>query len=326
MTSTLKHIGRAAAGAALLVVTGMPSAQTYPAKPIRFIVPFPPGGGNDVMARISATQLAERVGQQIIVDNRSGASGIIGSELTARAAPDGYTILMGHIGTFAFNVSLFPKLPYDPVKDFAAVSLLGLAQNVFVVHPSLPVNNVKEFVALAASKPGQLNVASGGNGASGHIGGELLKLLAKIDMVHVPYKGAAPALTDLMAGNVHMMITNMPAAMPHVQTGRLKAIAVAGLKRSPLVPNLPTLIESGIAGYEFTGWFGVVAPAATPKDVIARLNDDISKILQTPELRDRYASYGVDVAGGTPQRFAAHIQSEVTRWTKIIKEAGIKAD
>src|SRR5688572_18360068 len=267
MNSTFRDIGKALLLAGLASLAAAAAAQDYPVKPVRFIVPFPPGEGNDVMARIIAQKLAENLGQQVVIENRSGAGGIIGSELAAKSPPDGYTILMGHIGTLAFNASLYPKLPYDPLKDFAPVSLVAMAQNIFVVHPSLPVKTVKDFVALARSRPGQLNFVSGGTGGAGHIGGELLKLLAKIDMVHVPYKGAAPALTDLIAGNVHLMITNMPAAMPHVQSGRLKAIAVAGAKRSALVPHLPTIAESGVAGYELMNWFGIVAPAGTPRAI-----------------------------------------------------------
>jgi tripartite-type tricarboxylate transporter receptor subunit TctC len=299
-------------------------AQMYPAKPVRFIVPFAPGGGNDVMARLIGSKLAEGLGQQVIIDNRAGAGGSIGSELVAKAPPDGYTILMGHIGTLAINPALYPKLPYDPVNDFEPVVLVATAQNILVVHPSLPVHSVKDLIAMAKKRPGQLNFVSGGTGGAGHLAGELLKSMAGIDMVHVAYKGAGPALRELVGGQVHLMITNMPAAMPHVKAGRLRALAVTGASRSTLVPDLPTMHEAGVTGYELTNWFGVVAPASTPEAIVMRLNREISNSLKTPDMRDRLAALGAEGVGSSPTAFAAHIKAEITKWAKVISAAGIQ--
>lgn len=305
---------------------GAACAQAYPAKPLRFIVPFAPGGGNDVLARVLGSKLSEQLGQQVIIDNRAGAGGIVGSELAAKAPPDGYTVLMGHIGTLAINPSLYPKLPYDPIKDFEPVSLAATAQNIVLVHPSLPARNVKELLAIAKAKPGQLNFSSGGSGGAGHLAGELLKDLAKVDMVHVAYKGAGPALTDLIAGNVQLMITNMPAAMPHIKSGRLRALAVTGTARSPLMSQLPTMQEAGVAGYELTNWFGVVAPAATPKEIVLRLNREIVNGLKVQAMRDQLAGLGAEPVGSTPEAFAAHIKAEIAKWAKVISAAGIRAN
>jgi len=312
---------------AVLLLTGCAAfAQVYPAKPVRFIVPFAPGGGNDVIGRLVSSSLSERLGQQVVVDNRGGAGGIIGSELTAKAAPDGYTLLLGHIGTLAINAGLYPKLSYDPIRDFAPVCLVATAQNILVVHPSLPARSVKELIALAKAKPGQLNFVSGGIGGAGHLAGELLNSMAGVQMVHIAYKGAGPALTDLVAGQVQLMITNMPAAMPHLKSGRLRALGVTGANRSPLMPDLPTISEAGLPGYELTNWFGVVAPAATPRAIVERLNEAIVSGLKTAEMRERLAAVGAEPVGSTPAAFAAHIKSETGKWSKVIATAGIKAN
>ncbi len=278
------------------------------------------------MARIIGQKLSENVGQQVVIDNRGGAGGTIGSELAARSSPDGYTILMGHIGTMAINPALYPNLPYDPVRDFSPVILVATAQNILVVHPSLPVKSVQDLITLAKSKPGQLNYVSGGTGGAGHLAGELLKSLAQVDMVHIPYKGAGPALIDLLAGQVQLMITNMPAAMPHIKANKLVALGVTGAKRSRLAPDLPTIAEAGVPGYELTNWFGVLAPAATPREVINKLNAEIEKGLGTKEMLDRLAANGAEAAGGTPEQFAAYIKSEIGKWARIIRQAGIRAD
>ena len=320
------HRIAALASLLLLLSPSIAWAQSYPSKPLRFIVPFAPGGGNDVMARLIGGKLSETVGQQVIIDNRGGAGGAIGSELAAKAPPDGYTILMGHIGTLAINPALYPKLPYDPLKDFEPVCLVATAQNILVVHPSLPARSVKELISIAKAKPGHLNFVSGGTGGAGHLAGELLKSMAGVDMVHIGYKGAGPALTDLVGGQVHLMITNMPAAMPHVKSGRLRALAVTGESRSALMPDLPTIDEAGVPGYELTNWFGVVAPAGTPQPVVMHLNREIVIGLKTREMRDRLAAVGAEPVGSTPSAFAAHIRAEVAKWAKVITAAGIRAN
>jgi len=318
----------------VLVVAAMTSAagfepaaaQSYPSRPVRFIVPFAPGGGNDVMARLIGTSLAEGLGQQVVVDNRGGAGGIVGSEIAARSAPDGYTLLIGHIGTLAINPSLYAKLPYDPLKDFAPVALVATAQNVLLVYPGLPAKSVKELIVLAKSKPGQLNFASGGVGGAGHLAGELFNSMAGVQMAHVAYKGAGPALTDVVSGQVQLMITNMPAAMPHMKSGRLRALAVTGTHRSALAPELPTINEAGIPGYELTNWFGVVAPSGTAKVIITRLNEEIANGLKMPAMRERLAAVGAEPAGGTPADYFAHIKGEIAKWAKVIVAAGIKVN
>lgn len=301
-------------------------AQSYPVKPIRFVVPFAPGGGNDIMARLISGKLSDMIGQQVVVDNRAGAGGSIGSKLVADATPDGYTILMGHIGTLALNPSLYKKLPYDPVRSFAPVTLVASAQNILVVHPSLPVRSVRDLVTLARAKPGELNYVSGGRGGAGHLAGELLNHMAKIRMVHVPYKGAGPALIDLVAGHVELMVTNMPAAMPHVRAGKLRALAVTGPQRSRLASELPTISESGVPGYELLNWFGIVAPAATPREISTKLNDVVSRALRTNDMIERLARAGAEPVGLGPDQFAVHIKAEIDKWARVIKAAGIEAE
>jgi tripartite-type tricarboxylate transporter receptor subunit TctC len=311
----------AALGAAQTAV----AADTYPVRPIRMIVAYPPGGGTDQVGRVMADQLAQQLGQNVVVDNRGGATGNIGTELAARAVPDGYTLLMGNVAPNAVNVSVFRKLGFDPVKDFAPVSLVAVTPNILVAHPSVPVKTVKDLVALAKAKPGVLNFPSAGVGSSSHLAGEMLKSMAGIDMVHVPYKGGGPALIATISGQVQIMFATMPAAMPHVKSGKVRPVAVTTAKRSLAMPDLPTIAESGVPGYEAATWYGLLAPARTPRPVIDRLHGETVKILAGPT-RQRLEAQGFEPDGGTPAAFAAYIKSEITKWAKVIKEAGIPAE
>jgi tripartite-type tricarboxylate transporter receptor subunit TctC len=301
------------------------AADSYPSRPIRMIVAYPPGGGTDQVGRVMAEQFTQTLGQQVVVDNRGGATGNIGSELAARAAPDGYTLLMGNVAPNAVNVSLFKKLGFDPVKDFAPVSLVAITPNILVAHPSVPVKTIKELVALAKAKPGALNFPSAGVGSSSHLAGELLKSMAGISMVHVPFKGGGPALVATIAGEVQIMFATMPAAMPHVKSGRVRPVAVTTTRRSQAMPELPTIAESGVKGYDASTWYGLLAPAGTPKAIVDRLHGDTVKILAGPT-RQRLEVQGFEPDGGTPAAFAAYIQSEIIKWAKVIKDAGIPAE
>lgn len=312
--------------AALCAATGAAqAADVYPVRPIRMIVAYPPGGGTDQVGRMMADQLTQQLGQNVVVDNRGGATGNIGTELAARAVPDGYTLLMGNVAPNAVNVSMFKKLAFDPVKDFSPVSLVAITPNILVAHPSLPVKTVKELLALAKAKPGTLNFPSAGVGSSSHLAGELLKSLAKIDMVHVPFKGGGPALVAMISGEVQIMFATMPAAMPHVKSGKARAIAVTTAKRSQAMPELPTIAEAGVTGYEASTWYGLLAPAKTPKPVVDRLHAETVKILAGPA-RQRLEVQGFEPIGGTPAEFSAYIKSEITKWAKVIKDAGIPAE
>jgi len=301
------------------------AADAYPVRPIRMIVAYPPGGGTDQVGRVMAEQLAQRLGQNVVVDNRGGATGNIGTELAARAAADGYTLLMGNVAPNAVNVSLFRKLGFDPVQDFAPVSLVAVTPNILVVHPSVPVKTVKDLVALAKAKPGTLNFPSAGVGSSSHLAGEMLKSMAKIDMVHVPYKGGGPSLIALISGQVQIMFATLPAAMPHVKSGKLRPIAVTTAKRSQAMADLPTIAESGVTGYEAATWYGLLAPARTPGVVIDRLHGETVKILAGPT-RQRLEAQGFEPDGGTSAAFAAYIKSEIGKWGQVIKTAGISAE
>lgn len=302
------------------------TAANYPTKPVRFIAPFPPGGSTDLLARLVALKLSEAWGQQVIVENRGGAAGTIGVELAARAAPDGYTIVMGHVGTFGVNPTLYPKLSYDAVRDFAPITVLATVPNGMAVHPSLPVKTARDFVALAKARPGQLFYASGGNGSASHLAGEYFRLLAKIDIVHVPYKGTGPAIIDLIAGQTSMTITGMTALMPHVKSGRLKLLGVATLKRLTIMPELPTINESGVPGYDANQWYGVLTQAAVPRDIVMKLNTEIVKVLARPDVKARLAADGAQTVGNTPEQFAAYIKSEIARWAPVVKASGAKPD
>lgn len=301
-------------------------ASAYPTKPIRMIVPFPPGGPTDVVARLIGIKLSERWGQQVVIDNRAGAGGTIGAEMAARAAPDGHTLVMGSTANMAVNVTLYPKLSYDPVKDFIPVNLAAITPNLFVVHPSHPANNVREFIALAKAKPGTINYATGGVGTPSHLAAELFKTMAGIEMNHVPYKGSIPALTDIMGGQVTLMFDSMASALPLVQSGKLKALAQTGSKRVGALPDLPTVAESGLPGYEVAGWFGVFAPAGTPREVVNKLSTEISRILALPDVKARYSALGAEPGPGNPDEFAAFLKSEITKWAKVIRESGAKLD
>jgi len=311
---------------AALALSAAAHAEVYPAKPIRMIVAYPPGGGTDIVGRMVAQKLGETLGQGVVVENRGGASGNIGTELAARAAPDGYTILMGNIAPNAINVSLFKNLPFDPVADFAPVSLVASTPNILVVHPSTPARTVKEVIALAKTKPGALNFASAGVGSSSHLAGELFRILAGAEIVHVPYKGAGPALVDVLSGQVQLYFATMPAAMPHVKSGRLAPVAVTSAKRSHALPELPTVAESGVPGYEASTWYGVLAPAHTPQAVVTRLHGEIVKTLADAALREKLADQGFEPVGNSPEEFGAYIKSEIAKWSKVIRDAGIRPE
>lgn len=311
---------------AFSALAGATAAQSYPSKPIRFIVPFAPGGGVDFTARIVGQKLNAALGQPVVTDNRAGASGAIGTELVAKSAPDGYTLLLGSAGPLTILPGLSPRLPYDSIRDFAPITLVSSMPYLLVAHPSLPVKSVGDLIALARAKPGRLNFASPGNGSTTHLANELLKMLAKIDVVHVPYKGVAPALADVLAGQVQFMSGDLSTVLPQVRAGRLRALAVTGERRSLLVPELPTVAESGVPGYAASGWFGVLAPAAAPRGIITRLNAVIVKGLMNADARERLASLGGEVVADTPAEFAAYLRDDLSKWSKLIKAIGLKPD
>ncbi len=298
----------------------------YPTKPIRIVVPFPAGGTTDILARAVAQKLTETNGQPVVVDNRPGAGGNIGAELVAKSPPDGYTLLMGTVGTHAINPSLYAKMPYDHQKDFAPVILVAGVPNVLVINPAVPANSVQDLIAYGKANPGKLNFASSGSGTSIHLAGELFKTMSGVQMTHVPYKGSAPALTDLMGGQVQIMFDNLPSALPQIKGGKLKALAVTSAQRASALPDVPTIAEAGLPGFEATSWFGLLAPAGTPKDVITKLNAEVAKWLATPEAREKLASQGAIAAGKTPEDFAQHIVAETAKWQKVVKESGAKVD
>jgi len=310
---------------AAVLCTGAAHAQNYPTKPIRFILPFPPGGGTDTLARIVGQKLTENLGQTMVMDNRPGAGANIGAEIAAHSAPDGYTIVMGNIA-HTINATLYRKLGYDLVKDFAPVTLLASVPNILVVHPSVPAKSVQELIALAKAKPGQLNYASSGSGSSAHLAGELFKNLAGVDLVHIPYKGGGPAVISLIAGESAIGFATMPSVLPHVKAGKLRALAVTTAKRSPAVPDLPTIAEAGVPGYEANTWYGVLAPAKTPASIVGRLHDEFLNIMRSADIRERIAVHGYEPETNTPQEFAAFIKSEIIKWGKVVKAAGIHAD
>jgi tripartite-type tricarboxylate transporter receptor subunit TctC len=320
-----------AALAAFMLATGVAgnvacAQQAYPMKPVRLIVPFPPGGSTDIVGRIAAQSLGELWGQQLTVDNRGGASGQIGVEFAARAAPDGYTLLIGHIGTFGVNPSLFPKLRYDAIKDFAPISLIARVPNMLAVHPSLPVKTVQQLVNLARQRPGTLNYGSSGSGSNPFLSVEFFKLLTRTDIVHIAYKGTGPMLTDLIAGHISLTINGVPPLLPHVKSKRLNAIAVASDKRLSLLPELPTIRESGVPEYEVTQWYGMLAPTNTPRAVVNKVNADIQTFLARPETAARMSGEGAIPSGSTPEEFGALIRSEIERWAKVVKATGARPD
>jgi len=301
-------------------------AQAYPTKPIRVIVPFPPGGAVDFYARVVQPPLAELLGQQIVIENKVGASGMVGAEAVAKSAPDGYTLLLGNIASLAINVGIYPKMAYDPLKDFTPVIRTVDVNYVLVVHPSLPVKTVAELVAYAKANPGKLSYGSAGSGSLPHLGTELFKAQTGTDMVHIPYKGGGPMVTDLLGGNVQLVIADQANLMPHVQSGKLRALAVATPRRSPNAPDLPTIAESGLAGFDATAWQGLVGPAGLPPDVVKRLNDAFNQVMAMPAVREKLLGGGLEPVGGTPEQFGAFIASEIAKWTKISKDVGAKAE
>jgi tripartite-type tricarboxylate transporter receptor subunit TctC len=316
----------AAAIAAIGVLTApLATAQAYPSKPVRLIVPFPPGGVTDIVGRLLAQKLGDALGQQVVVENRGGAAGAIGAAAAAKSAPDGYTLLMA-TATHAINATLVPNPNFDLVKDLAPVSLAASVPLLLAVHPSVPAKDVKELVAWAAARPGQANFASGSTGSASHLAGEMLKSAAKIDMVHVPYKGGSLAIQDLVAGQVGLMFENMPSILPFVQSGRLRGIAVTSARRSATTPELPTMIESGYPGFEAGSWYGLFAPAGTPREIVARLNADMVKALRQPETRKLLSQQGAEPIGNSEAEFATFIQAEIAKWGRVIRAAGVKVD
>ena len=326
MTIRLTALSLALAACAPLMLAQLAGAQQYPTKPVRMVVPFPPGGGTDIMARTIALKLTESLNTQVVVDNRGGAGGTIGTDLAAKAAPDGYTLLLGSVSTISINPSLYKKLPFDTLTDLAPISLMASTPSMLVVTTGLPAKSVKELIALAKAKPGQLNFSSAGSGTSHHLGGELFKLMTGVDIVHIPYKGTAPAVTDLVAGQVSMMIANMPSVLPMVKAGKLRALAVTSLKRSPTTPDLPTVAESGIPGFEVDVWYGVLTTGRTPKTIIARINADMKKILAAADVRERLAAQGAEAVSSSPEEFATRIKADITKWAKVVKNSGAQAE
>lgn len=310
---------------ALALASATVSAQNYPTRTVRIVVPYAPGGNTDFTARVIAGKLTEIFGQQVVVENRAGGATNIGSDLVAKAAPDGYTILMGGAAN-AINMSLYQKLPYDTLRDFAPVSLCVKGANVLAVHPSVPVKNIKELIALAKTKPGKLNYASSGLGSSNQMAGELFKMMAGVNIVHVPYKGNAPALTDTIGGQVEMIFSGVPLLVPHIQGGRIRAIGIGSLKRFPALPQVPTIDEAGLKGYEATTWFGMLAPIKTPKEIVARLNVEVGKILASAEVSEKFINEGVEPMGGSTDFFTAFIRDEIAKYAKVVKAANLKGE
>jgi len=299
--------------------------QGYPQKPIRFVLPFPPGGGTDTLGRVVGQKLGETLGQQVIIDNRPGAGANIGAEVAAKSPPDGYTLFMGNVA-HTINVTLYSRLNYDLLRDFAPVTMLGLTPNLIVVHPSVPAHTVKQLIALAKAKPGELNYASAGSGSSSHLAGELFKNLTGVQMVHVPYKGGGPAVTNLMAGEASVGFATMPSVLAQAKSGKLRALAVTTGRRSQGAPEVPTVIEAGLPGYEASTWYCLLVPAATPKEIIMRLNVDTGKVLAMPDVNARLTGLGYEVAGTTPEQLSAYMRSEIQKWGKVVKATNVRAD
>ena len=310
----------------LLNYAGLVHAQSYPAKPVRLIVPFTPGGSTDILARTLAQQLTVAWNQQVLVENRAGAGGTIGADAVAKAAPDGYTLLMGHIGTLAVNVALYPKLPYNPTRDFSPVSLVAIVPNVLLVHPSVPVKSVQEFLAYVRANPGKVNYGSGGNGSAAHLAVEYFKLQTKTDFVHIPYRGTGPMVTDLLAGQITMTMTGVLPTLPHIQSGKMRALGVSSTKRVSALPNIPTVGEAGVPGFDATQWYGLVAPAGTPRAVIEKLNTDTRAAMQSKEIRERLESEGAIAESNSPEQFAAFIAAEIKRWGAVVRASGMQVN
>jgi tripartite-type tricarboxylate transporter receptor subunit TctC len=310
---------------AAIPFSGAAFAQTYPDRPIRLIVSYPPGGGTDVSARVITPKLSERLGKQIVVDNRPGAGSTLGTDLVAKAPPDGYTLLMSDT-TFGIVPALYPKIPYDAIKSFQTITQITAVPGALVIHPSLPARSVKELVALARAKPGGLNFGSGGVGTPVHMAGELLKLQAKINIVHIPYKGAGPAFSDLLGGHFHLMFPTLQSVVPHVKSGRVRLLALTSEKRSPAFPDTPTMEEAGVPGVVAMAWFGIHAPAGTPRAIVDRVHDEAVKVLQDPMVRERFIADGAEPVGSTPEQFQKFVANEIDKWTKVVKASGIKAE
>jgi tripartite-type tricarboxylate transporter receptor subunit TctC len=305
--------------------SGASFAQNYPTRPVRLVVPSSPGGGTDITARIMAPELSKLLGQQVVVENRSGAGTMIGGEIVAKSPPDGYTLLMG-ISTLAINPAVYKKVPYDAMRDFAPISQVVSVPNVIVGHPSLPARTTKELIALARSRPGQLTYASAGLGTSPHLSIELFLSMTQTKMLHVPYKGSGPGITDLIAGQVQVMAPNMLSGYPHIKTGRMRAYGVTGAKRTQGAPEIPTIAETGVPGYEAVQWYGVLAPAGTPRPIVQRLHEETVKVLQLPNVKDLIVRDGGEPVGSTPEQFATFIKAETTKWAKVVKDAGIQQE
>ncbi|MFO1199208.1 MAG: tripartite tricarboxylate transporter substrate binding protein [Burkholderiaceae bacterium] len=327
--TTLKSLARRAALAAL-VTLALPlaaHAQAWPARgPIRFVIPYPPGGASDVTARTLGAKLSEILGQAVVIENRPGANGIIALEQVAKAPPDGYTLLMANLGPNAINPVVYSKLPYDAIRDFAPILLTSIVPQILVVNPALPIRTLGELIAYAKANPGKLNFASAGNGASNHLSGELFNAMAGVKMEHVPYKGDTPAMTDVMAGTVAVMFPTAIAATPHVRTGKLRAIAVTSRKRIPSLADVPTVAEGGVPGFEAVSWGGVMATAGTPPDVVARLNAEFNRILKMPDVAAKLESLGAEIVGGTPDEFATYLKAEIAKWGKVARDNNVKLD
>jgi len=325
--STRRHVVLAGLAVAAAAATPLSAtAQPYPTRPITVIVPFAAGGTTDILARVIGQALNKELGQSVIVDNRAGAGGNIGGALAAKAPADGYTLFMGTVGTHAINQSLYKKMPFDPVKDFAPLTRVAMVPNLLVANPGKPYKTVKELIAYAQKNPGKVNFGSSGSGSSIHLSGELFNALAKVDMVHVPYKGSAPAVSDLLGGQIDIMFDNMPSAIQHVRAGKLRPLAVTTAKRSPELPDVPTIAEAGVPGYEATSWFGMFAPAGTPAPVVARLNGALVKVLAQPEVKKKLAEQGAEPYSEKPEQFAEFIRTESAKWSKVVKDSGASAD
>ena len=320
----MRH-GIVAAAALSSIMSFAALAQSYPVKAVRVVVPFPPGGGSDVLIRPMQPRLTEALGQPIVIDNRPGANANIGAEHVARAAPDGYTLLFGN-SSLAINETLYTKLSFSALKDFTPISLVSVSPSVLVVHPSLPVKSVKELIALARQRPGKLNFASGGAGNTMHLAAEQLKAMANIDMVHVPYKGAGPAITDVIGGQCELVFVNIPPVLGHIQSGKLNALAVTTKKRASVLPNVPTVHESGLPGYESTTWYGVLGPAALSRDIVSRLNAAVVSTIAAPDVRQRLVSLGSEPETNTPEQFAAFIRRDIADWARVVKYSGAKLE
>ena len=317
----------AATGAAMLPVMPGAFAQTgWPGKPIRFVVPFPAGGTTDIIGRLAAEEVSKALGATTVVENRGGAGGNIGAEAVARSAPDGHTMLVCTVGTHGINTSLYSKLPFDPVKDFAPVTLLALVPNVVVVHPSVKASTLRELIALLKANPGRLNYASSGNGTSIHLSAELFKSMTGTFMTHIPYRGSAPAIADLLAGQTQVMFDNLPSAMPQIKAGKLRALAVTSSRRAAALPDVPTVAEAGVPGYEASSWFGLVAPAGTPKEIVEKTQQVIAAAWSRPDVRDKLLGQGAEPVANAPAEFAKYIDAEIAKWAKVVKASGAKID